>query len=293
MATPTPINFVLNAFSGEVTMDLSGALSAETVSDLSFDAVAILEVSKDIMQDVFKFQTDSYSISNVHDQDVKYYVYNADFIQLNAANGMMDYSANGYSSQNPIATNLMDGTTPIASNKMLVVHDYLRYLPQNLFGSHHGVDLFSNQTALIASLRGLAGADASGSAWDNINVALNEVGAENSALISDGNGGFYKDNSDATDANVCRELMLQIAEYDPSRFAAIQDTAEIQPVPLVSGDSISFTLGIEAAADQHLLTGVNAIPKRTYKVRLVLVDTPANTGVDTANEAADSGRIDV
>jgi hypothetical protein len=292
MATPTPINFVLNAFSGSVTMDLSGALSTEMISDLSFDAVAILEISKDTMKDVFKYQTDSYSINNVYTDDIKYYVYNNAFTQLNAANGMMDYSANGYSSQSPIATTLMDGTTAIAANKMLVAHDYIRYLAVRLFGSHQGVDLFSNQVELLSHLRALAGPDASGSAWDNINVALNAAGAANADLHADANGGFFKDNEDTTSANVCRELMLQIAQYDPSRFSAISDTAEIQPVPLVSGDSISFTLGIDAAAGQELLTGVTAIPKRTYKVRLVLVDSPANTAV-AGDEAVDATKHDV
>jgi hypothetical protein len=291
MATPTPINFILGALSSSVTMDLSGDLSSEVITDLSFDAVSILEISKDTLRDVFKFQTDSYSINNVYTDDVKYYVYNEQFTQLNAANAMMDYSANNYSSENPIAT-MIDATTVIPPNKMLVAHDYVRYLALRLFGSHHGVDLFSNQVELLAELRRLAGPDASGSAWDAINVALNAVGVANSDLHADADGVFYNDNEDTSAGNICRELMLQIAQYDPSRFAAIVDTNAIQPVPLVSGDSISFSFGIDAAADQNLLTGVVAIPKRTYKIKLVLVDSPANTAV-AGDEAVDATKHDV
>jgi hypothetical protein len=49
-----------------------------------------------------------------------------------------------------------DSSSPILSvgipSKMLVKHDFLRYLALKLFNTAQGVDLFNNESALISNL---------------------------------------------------------------------------------------------------------------------------------------------
>jgi hypothetical protein len=78
-------------------------------------------------------------------------------------------------------------------------------------------------------------------------------------------------NTITTADNLCREMFLQIADVTPERLQNIQQTSNRQPLLFQSGDSINFKVTIHAAENQHLLTGVNPIPSRTYQIKLYMV----------------------
>jgi len=67
--------------------------------------------------------------------------------------------------------------------------------------------------------------------------------------------------------------MLQMLELDPARFENIQNPNVLQSLPFISGDTINFKIGINAAEGQELLTNVRPIPKRTYQIKIILTDS--------------------
>jgi hypothetical protein len=63
------------------------------------------------------------------------------------------------------------------------------------------------------------------------------------------------------------------------RFSLLtKNTDGLYPIPILAGDSISFTYTISPSTGQHLLTKVNPISERTYKI-LIIIDE--GTGVNT------------
>ena len=100
-----------------------------------------------------------------------------------------------------------------------------------------------------------------------------------------GSAGPLTNNDDVN--NFSRQLLEQIINNDRDRLISdasagtIDASNEIQAMPLVDGDTISFKITLKAATGQHNLTGVSAIGDRTYKIKLVL-------GSGTNTEPTDS-----
>jgi len=162
----------------------------------------------------------------------------------------------------------------IVAEKNLVKHDFVRYLAEQLFNTPHGVDLFSNEDALLSDLVS-KGATARGA----IDASLNAVNQANAAHGPAGHK--YSTNALTGAANFSRELMRQIANAAPSRFASITNSTAIQSVPLLVDDTISFKVSISPAANQHGLTSrPTAFNTRVYQIKLVL-----KADVDATNTA--------
>jgi hypothetical protein len=263
------VNFTLSALNQEFTIGLSGELAGEapawTVSDVS--AVAVYNVNLADLSGVFKFQSDSFDVNDVSAADIQYYVYK------NA------WPAN--LKLNPVHAGMIAGGTPgvilatsetIVANKNLVKHDFLRYLALKLFNTPHGVDLFSNEDALLADL-----VTKGTTARTSIEAALELVDQGHAA------GGTaphaYSTNALTTPANICRELMRQIASVAASRFYGMENVTTIQRVPIAAGDTINFKLSLTAAAGQEDLTDrPTAFDTRVYQIQLnVVADSASNT----------------
>ena len=260
-------------------MTASGALLSEILSITDVSATAILYVDLAEMQSVFKFQTDSADFTDLSATDVQYYVDSAHWPSLNPADAMMDDAA----SQNPILT--ADKNGALASNKMMVAHDFIRYLAKKLFNTPYGVDLFSNEVALLQNLRSVCGSGATGDAWFDVTEKVSGVSVSGSDARLEGTAGSkYLTNGVTDETNICREILLQIAGSAPSRLATLVNTYGVQSVPFDPEDSISFKLDIHAAAGQEGLTGVAPIPSRPYEIKLIMVSDI--TGKNT-EEAAD------
>ena len=256
------INFTLSGLNANLTMDLSGTLAGEAPAVLDVSATAIYYVKTSDMLKVFKFQTDSFDVNDLSASDIKYYVFRDASawpanLKINPAHAAMSSGAK-----------LSAG---VDASKNLLKHDFVRYLAESLFNTVHGVDLFSNEDALLEDLA-LNGQGARADielALDNVNVVKSSLGS------ADASGYYYTTNALTGNTNICRELMRQIANGAPSRFAGTVASTLHQSVPLVNGDTLNFKVTVAPAHLQHDLTNrPGPFDNRVYKIQLIL------TGVD-------------
>lgn len=298
---PEPLHFVLEAFESNVTLDLCGNLYGEAPPVLDTSAVAVIYVSTQAMKDTFKFMTDATDVINLAESDIRYYVDSAawpSIADLHPANGMLDKTEDG--AARPIAS--ADGVSNYADNKMMVAHDFTRYLAKELFNTHLGVDLFDNEMELLQSIRRACDDSAAGHTYFDIlnvlkNVDLTGSGsAAHADLVTDADGNYMTNstasNSLSNKANVCRVLFNQMMDVSGvHRFADILTgittqadgtTSAPQSLPFLENDTISFKLIINPAEGQNDLTLVEPFGARSYEIRLVLKDdiTALNTEVD-------------
>lgn len=262
------VNFTLSALNQAFTVGISGELAGEAPASWDVSAVAVYNVKLSDMLAVFKFQSDSFDVNDVNASDIQYYVYKS----LWPANLTI----------NPVHAAMTAGGAPgvilatsetIVDTKNLVKHDFLRYLALKLFNTPHGVDLFSNEEALLADLVS-KGATARGS----IESALEAVDQAHAASGTAPNK--YSTNASTTPANICRELMRQVASAAASRFYGMENVTTIQSVPIAAGDTLNFKLSVTAAANQHNLTArPAAFDTRVYQIQLNVVDSASPTNV--------------
>ena len=275
----TNLDFVLTGLDEEITMGASGELFGVAIPTMDASATAVFNVKTETMRNVFRFQTDASDVDQVADgTDTLYYVKMDQWPAagiLNPAHAMMDHS----DSENAIATADSNGT--YADNRMLVKHDFVRYLALKLFNTYQGVDLFSNEDAMKEDL-----AAKGATAWASISGDLHT--ADSSSPMT---------NSDSTN-NFSRQLLEQIINNDRDRLISdasagtIDASNVVQAVPLVDGDSISFKVTLKAATGQHNLTGVSAIGDRTYKIKLILGSGTNTAPTDKKDGSADSDHKD-
>jgi len=268
-------DFSLPALNQAYTLDLSGTLSTEAPTLLDVSATAIYNIRLATLKSVFKYESDSFDVNDISASDVKYFVY------MNA--WPSDASLNpAHAYTKPSAGKLLEDSADILNNKNLVKHDFVRYLALHLFNTPHGVDLFSNEDALLTDI-----ATKGRAAKNSIMAALNSVNQVNAAGGSDVNH-KYSTNDLSNNTNICRELMRQIASVAPSRFYDPSGNSGIKSVPLEVGDTINFKLSISAAPNQQNLTSRGAFDVRVYKISLVVSDSANVTPVDvTATDLLD------
>jgi hypothetical protein len=302
-----PMNFVLEAFESIVTLDVSGNIYSELVAALDVSAVAVMYMHTSALKNTFKFQTDSTDIENSDANDIRYYVDSATWPLYNPANALLHVDG---ISQNPIAT--VDSTgNDFAPNKMMVAHDFVRYLAKELFNTHFGVDLFDNESELLQSVRRVCGNSESGQTLFDILKVLKDVDiygtngdSGNAYLTPDASNNHYLTNEVATSDNICRAIFNQM--IDPSgvnRFSDIISGITSGPagvpqsLPFVDGDSLSYKLTIHPADGQENLVGLaSPFGSRSYEIRIVLV--PDSTVVNpalalTANIPADPAELEI
>lgn len=275
----TNLDFVLTGLDEEITMGASGELFGVAIPTMDASATAVFNVKTETMRNVFRFQTDASDVDQVADgTDTLYYVkmdqWPATAI-LNPAHAMMDHS----DSENAIATADSNGT--YAANRMLVKHDFVRYLALKLFNTYQGVDLFSNEDEMKEDLAAKGAA-----AWASISGDLHS--ADSASPMT----------NDISNNNFSRQLLEQIINNDRDRLISdasagtIDASNAVQAVPLVDGDSISFKVTLKAATGQHNLTGVSAIGDRSYKIKLILGSGTNTAPTDKKVGGADSDHKD-
>jgi hypothetical protein len=260
------VNFTLTGLNQNFTLGVSGELAGEAPVTLDVSAIAVYNVKLSDMLAVFKFQSDSFDVNDTDASDIKYYVYMSNW----PANLKLNPVHAGSLSSSPI---LATGGS-ISDEKNLVKHDFVRYLAEQLFNTPHGVDLFSNEDALLSDL-----VSKGATARQAIDASLNAVNQDSAANGTSPNK--YSTNALTGAANFSRELMRQIANQSPARFAGISSSTAIQSVPLEENDTISFKVSVSPAANQHNLTSrPSAFNTRVYQIKLVL-----KADVDATNTA--------
>lgn len=271
------VNFTLSGLNQTFTLGVSGELAAAAAAVLDVSASAVYNIKLSDMLNVFKFQSDSFDVNDTDASDIKYYVFDASNawptdLVLNPANADM--------SNNPIFATGGD----ILANKNKVKHDFVRYLALKLFNTAYGVDLFSNEDALLTDL-----VSKGATAHAAIKTALAAVSTTAAGLANtDANGLKYATNDLSGNTNFSRELLRQVAYAAPARFAGISDISGVQSVPLQADDTINFKVSISADAAQHNLTSVpGPFDVRVYQIRLVLKAEPTNVvPIESGNTTA-------
>lgn len=273
-----PVDFVLEKFNYELEMGVSGELYTTVTPVLDVSATAEYYVSVADMRKTFYFQTDSRDINDLSGEDVKYYVNWPAHVVLNPCHAFV--------STDPIAVTNANGV--LDDNRQLVKHDFIRHVAKDLFNTHLGVDLFSNEQQLKDDLASKGHSEA----WASILTDISAVNVLNNTLLGpDVSGEYYTSDALDTSANLCRELLGQLLNTAPSRMydlSAIAVDANIALekffIPFEDGDSISFKLTLSAAPNQHeLVSKQNPVPDRTYKIRLNVVNT---VNADSATHAS-------
>ena len=284
------IDFVLDAFASTHTMDLSATLDTgappSTISDVS--ATAVYYIPTDTLKNVFRFSSNSWDVNDVSADDIHYFTFMENWptsLQINPVHAMM----NKPDSENPILSGL-------DAEKMLVKHDFIRYLALSLFKTAAGVDLFNNEVALLNELKRLGDdsfdTDISGMMWAK--QAYQTVGeADTSGDYETNNGDntkFFVDVSVnrlcttdefTSEQNLPRELFRQVLNVAPARFNDISfvpidvDGNTINytaAIPFEADDSISYRFTVSPATNQHLLTQTTEFGPRVYRIKLILKD---------------------
>ena len=266
------INFTLTGLNQTILMSTLGALDASAVSLEETDAVAVFYVKQSDMMDVFKFQSDSNDMNEDAASDVKYYVFDRNWpaqLKINPLHAMMNKTE---------SVNMLGNAETFTENKMLVKHDFIRYLSLKLFNTIHGVDLFSNESDLLENA--VYGGE---TIRDTIHGLLANVSTTSSSesMSYDVSGNKYLTNDVSGNTNLCRELLRQMVAGAPGRFGSITDANTPQSLPFQPDDTINFKVTLQAAPTQNLLTGVSEIPVRSYLVKLVIKSTLNGGNVNT------------
>ena len=276
------IAFSLPALNQSYTLDICGSLltaAPDAMTDVS--AVATYHIKRSVLRSVFKFHSDSADVTDVSANDTRYYVF--------MTNWPVDASLNPAHAEMTSSPMLATGGD-IVANKNLVKHDFVRYMAYKLFNTVYGVDLFANESELVndISSKGRAANTTIRTSLNNVSTTSTVTG-EN-ALTTDASSNKYTTNAASTNTNICRELIRQIGNSQPSRFNyGVSDASGVdlsgntfyREVPIEAGDSINFKLTVTPHATQHNLTGrTTAFESRVYKIRLLVSDTVNTQPVD-------------
>jgi uncharacterized protein YjbI with pentapeptide repeats len=272
------IQFNLDYFSSAAVMGTSAStwegLIPEDLHD--FSANAVFYMSQEDIQKVFAIKLTG-DLQDLSHNDITYFINMHNWpstVKLNPSNAMLDQPA---SSGALLSVGIQ--------NKMLVKHDFIRYLALRLFNTAQGVDLFNNEASLVSALDSMGSTsyhtDISSVLWGLSSINPNPT--LTSTYIYDPSLNLYGTTDDMkTNDNICRELCQQILFENNDRFALLYKNAQgLYPIPILTGDTISFTYTIYPAPNQHLLTSVQPIPPRTYRISIIIDDGTGRNTVST------------
>jgi hypothetical protein len=284
-----PLILYLDKFESEAVMELGATVPPGIPAHLPYsENKAEIEVSLQTFLKTFKFQMDSFDITNCKKNDIKYFVFKEPFfsdlnLRINPADANIKNTDLFQTDDDKSIT-----TYPniYKENKKFVCHDFIRYLALKLFGTIHAVDLFDNETELLDDVRRqcfISQSDVSLSTMDNIKKTMEYCDVSNELLdtsycsMSTNYDVIYgMSNKINTSDNICKMLLDQIIGTDITRMAHLSRKCDLQSLPLRDGDTIIYKMTIHAAPEQHMLTEVDVIPPRIYEIRYVLKDNPSN-----------------
>jgi hypothetical protein len=278
-----PIDFILNGLNSSGIMTTLGTVGSEyDLGTLDASAIAVFYMSQTDVRNVFQVRTDSNDLTDISSSDLMHYVFMERWptrTRLNPVNGMMDQEK----SQNAMIS------TGIDANKMLVKHDFIRYLASKLFNTPQGADLFNNESELISGLNGLGETsyqqDISAALWKYSTTSTQNVYSDggDEGFVLDSVTGFKATTNDMVSTeNLCYIMLNQLLNKNPERFNDLAiDASGVFPLPILEGDSINYRLQINPIANQNTLTGVPEFGGRVYHIKVVIDDgTKTNTNPD-------------
>lgn len=251
----TSVDFVLEAFESQIQMSSSGLLPSAAAPALTgIDAVAEYWVSVSDMKNAFYFQTDSNDIDDLSGSDVTYHVAWPEYAKLNPAHALVTSNA---------ISNVDQNGSNLPSNRKLVKHDFIRHISKDLFATHFGVDLFTNEQELKDNLAQLG---------DDSWLAIRQI-------LQDANG---LNEGETGSNNICRVLLQQVMHSQPDRLTSLPDLESSRhgslyneySIPFVDGDSIQFKVTVEPYPTQHTVVRDSVpVASRTYKIKVNIVNS--------------------
>ena len=275
MSVDKNVNLTLVGLNQSFNLSTLALLDASAVNMDATDATSIYYVRLSDINNVFKYQTDSFDVNDITSSDIKYYVFHRKWpaeLKINPSHSMMDKAE---------SLNMLGNGEGYVSNKSLLKHDFIRYISLRLFNTIHGVDLFRNESDLQENA--VYFGETVRYNIDNILSGISTT-SNSGTMAIDSSGNKYLTNDSSGNTNLCRELMRQIAASASSRFYNNDGTDKtLKNVPFLENDTIVFKLIIQSAVSQNSLTGVGLIPSRSYTIKLVIKNTV--TTVTNANTA--------
>lgn len=260
------VDFVLEALESQVQMSLLGSLPAANTPALTgINAVAEYWVSVSDMKNAFYFQTDSNDINDVSGSDVTYYVNWPSYAVLNPAHALV--------TTDPISAIDQTGAN-LPSNRKLVKHDFVRHISKDLFATHFGVDLFTNEQQLKDNLAQLGH-----NVWDPSGGGGIKSKLESANGLNEGNVG---------NNNICRVLLQQVLFSQRDRLSNLPNIkstrvgapANEYSIPFANGDSIQFKVTVKADPTQHtVVRSSTLVADRTYKIKINVVTSVGSSNV--------------
>jgi hypothetical protein len=232
----------LDTSANSIHADLSGNATSPFTG---MDASATIDVSLNLLKSIFMFQSDSVDVCNNVLSDVKYKV--------------VDPTTSWVYS--PADADLLEANGIVPSADLnLVQHDWVRYLAQSLFGTHLGVDLFTNEEEVRSNL---------------VTDSLNALKGRFTALA--GLGELNDDNvvdENEVEINPSRQILRQITVNDSTRLDELgsEDGNGYFEMPLIAGDKLYFIFTAKSDANQTDIVAGSTLPAdRTYLIRMVAV----------------------
>jgi hypothetical protein len=231
------LNFYLPQLDVSVN-SVPALLFGEESTPFSGQATVFVDIPLENAMNIFQFYSDSTDINNVTANDIKYKV-------VYTGVGITDMPFD-IDTLSEVDTGAIHSG---ASDKNLT-YDYVRYLAEELFNTHLGVDLFSNETELRTTLR------------DNFSISFDSNMTRLHAV-----------ETDDSENSPSKTILNQIIDNVPERLNDIYSLAVGNnwfKSPLVLGDILNFRLTVKAAAGQNTVTTVAAIEDRVYLIKATL-----------------------
>jgi len=223
----------------------------------SYCATGVFYVSLNTFRNIFTFQTNEISNNNLSQNtisdicaNITYYVDSSLLPTINPSHAMLD----SIHSKGIIFNS-------ISNENNLLKHDYIYYLGKQIFGHPSaGAAIISNRKLLLDQIE-ITG-------WSYKNTI------ETFYSISDNSGNGMTNNDINQEFNITRSILNQIFHFDPSRCIVsetpqnnrIQNTTDIQSVPLDEGDSVNYIYTLKN----------NDAPERSYRIKLYLTNDTSN-----------------
>ena len=157
----------------EADQTIAGLLDGTELAPLAADSEMTINVSADDLSGIFKFQTDSTDLADASDTDIKYACDSANWPSPSFAGASV--------------TGTKAGSTNVVA---VVKEDMLRHVAKDIFGTHFGVDLLSNEEEIQEDIVNLDDV-----LRDAIVAALNATGGttESPKTRADTTGNYAKE----------------------------------------------------------------------------------------------------
>jgi hypothetical protein len=243
------MEFILEGLNNTIDMTTTADLEEGVFNyEMDVSATATIDIKLTDAKKIFRYIIDASDIDDLDNTDTQYYVKMNNWPEnliLNPAHAILEASSNEF------------GTYEDRRN--MVKHDFVRYLAKQLFGTHKGVDLFTNEAEIKYDIA----KKSHETSWIHIKNTLDN------AYKSESQPYFTNADVDATN-NFTKDLLLQIIDKNPSRLSSLSSIMNNNyfSIPFEEGDSISFKTTIYPEPTQKNLTGKSSIEARPYRIKL-------------------------